>query len=394
MPLTKVLRTIPFFYPYVTGPGKQAFHISRGLEAAGIASPVVTTNHQAPQSPPEEDYQGVRVVRLTESVGFLAYRLVRGDLGVLEQDAQIIHTHCYRNHLTTLSHRIARRKGIPFVIQPHGTLLMYRYILPRVLHLPYIGYDWFTHKREVIEADAVVVATEQEKDEAIDFGVAPQRIHVIPVGVATDNPVQRKERHDGPLTVLFVGRITPDRCVERILHAASIVKKVGPPEFRTEFRIRIVGPAAVRSTIRSGSRYIKRLTALSMRLGLGDCVDFVGPRYGEELTEEYLSADLFVYTSIYENFGQTVLEAAYHGLPVIATPTGVASDIITDGQTGSLVAFDDDQQLADRLLQLLTNPEQRTRYGRAIQAIVLEHYGWETVLAKYRRLYESLLGNT
>ena len=41
---TKVLRTIPFFYPYVTGPAKQAYHISRGLEAAGIASPVITTH--------------------------------------------------------------------------------------------------------------------------------------------------------------------------------------------------------------------------------------------------------------------------------------------------------------------------------------------------------------
>jgi len=385
---TKVLRTIPFFYPYVTGPTKQAYHISRGLEAAGIASPVITTNHQAMQEPVCENYQGVDVVRLRESVGFLAYRLVRGDLDLLEQDAQIIHTHCYRNHLTTLSHRIARRKSVPLVIQPHGTLLMYRHILPRSLHLPYLAYDCFTRKREVLEADAVVVATEQEKGEAVEFGVAPERVHVIPVGVAADSPVERSERDEGPLTILFVGRITPDRCVERILHAAAILKKAGSPDFR----IRVVGPASVRTMIRSGSRYLKRLTALATRLGIDDFVDFVGPRYGDDLTAEYLSADVFVYTSAYENFGQTVLEAAFHGLPVVSTPTGVASDIITDGQTGSLVAFDDDQQLADRLLKLLTYPELRTRYGQSIRAFVLENYGWETVLARYRRLYESLLG--
>lgn len=386
----KVLRTIPFFYPYVTGPTKQAYYISRGLEAAGIASPIVTTNHRAPDTPSHENYQGVDVTRLTESIGVLGSRLNGNDLSILEQDAQIIHTHCYRNRITNLSHQIARRKGLPFVIQPHGTLLMYRYILPRVFHLPYIAYDCFTRKRQVLEANAVVVATEQEKTEAIDFGVAPERVHVIPVGVATGNPVERKERHDGPMTILFVGRITPDRCVERILYAAAILKKAGPPEFR----IRIVGPASVRTRIRSGSRYVNRLTALATRLGIDDCVDFVGPRYGDDLTAEYLSADMFVYASVYENFGQTVLEAAFHGLPVVSTPTGVAADIISDGQTGSLVKFGDDQQLADRLLQLLTNLEQRSRYGRAIQAFVLDNYGWDTVVARYRHLYESLLENS
>ena len=264
---------------------------------------------------------------------------------------------------------------------------MYRYILPRPLHLPYLAYDLFTRKREVLEADAVVVATEQEKAEAVEFGVAPERVHVIPVGVVTESAVERTEQRDGPLTMLFVGRITPDRCVERILHAAAILKRAELPEFR----IRIVGPASVRTKIRSGAKYVNRLKALVTQLGIGDIVDFVGPRYGDELTEEYRLADIFVYTSAYENFGQTVLEAAYYGLAVIATPTGVASDIITDGQTGLLVAFNDDQQLADRMLQMLTKPEQRNRYGRAIQEFVLDRYGWDAVLTRYRRLYESLL---
>ncbi len=153
-------------------------------------------------------------------------------------------------------------------------LLMYRYILPRPLHLPYLAYDLFTRKREVLEADAVVVATEQEKAEAVEFGVAPERVHVIPVGVVTESAVERTEQRDGPLTMLFVGRITPDRCVERILHAAAILKRAELPEFR----IRIVGPAPVRTKIRSGAKYVNRLKALVTQLGIGDIVDFVGPR--------------------------------------------------------------------------------------------------------------------
>ncbi|NIP99801.1 MAG: glycosyltransferase, partial [Nitrospinaceae bacterium] len=54
----------------------------------------------------------------------------------------------------------------------------------------------------------------------------------------------------------------------------------------------------------------------------------------------YQSADVFVYPSRYENFGQPVLEAAAWGLPVIATSTGVASEIIREGETGFLTPPD------------------------------------------------------
>ncbi|GAH42294.1 unnamed protein product, partial [marine sediment metagenome] len=103
----------------------------------------------------------------------------------------------------------------------------------------------------------------------------------------------------------------------------------------------------------------------------------------------YQAADIFVYTSLYENFGQTLLEAAAAGLPIISTPVGIAPEIVIDGETGFLVN-DDSKMISERIRQL-NNVSTRREFGTRIREIVKKKFAWSNIIDQYLQMYQDLL---
>jgi len=99
-------------------------------------------------------------------------------------------------------------------------------------------------------------------------------------------------------------------------------------------------------------------------------------------------ADIFVYPSKYENFGQPLLEAGAHGLPIVATPVGVARDIIIDGETGYFTS-DDPKEMSDHI-HLLQDNKLRQQMGTQIKNLIRKNFNWENIMNQYRGLYNSL----
>ena len=180
------------------------------------------------------------------------------------------------------------------------------------------------------------------------------------------------------LQLLFVGRIARVRRIELLLQA---VEKLKFP-----FHLTIAGGEEKTSSVtRSG--YLKELKELAHRLNLNTKVTFTGRKTQEELKEYYRMADLFVYSSKYENFGQPLIEAGAHGLPIIATSVGVARDIIIDGETGYLTS-DDPKTISDRI-QLLQDHKLRQQMGVQIKGLIREKFDWENIMKQYVNLYNS-----
>ncbi|MDE1045692.1 MAG: glycosyltransferase, partial [Nitrospinaceae bacterium] len=116
------------------------------------------------------------------------------------------------------------------------------------------------------------------------------------------------------LQLLFVGRIARVRRIELLIQAAE--------KLTFPFHLTIAGGEEKTSSVtRSG--YMKELKDLAQKLNLNNKISFAGRKTQEELKEYYRMADIFVYPSKYENFGQPLLEAGAHGLPIVATPVGV-----------------------------------------------------------------------
>ena len=100
-------------------------------------------------------------------------------------------------------------------------------------------------------------------------------------------------------------------------------------------------------------------------------------------------ANIFVYPSLYENFGQPLIEAAAHGLPLISTSVGVARDIIIDGETGYHVTGKT-EEIKDRI-ESLRDPNVRLEMGRKIQFEIKNRFDWGKIMDQYMSLYQSLL---
>ena len=181
------------------------------------------------------------------------------------------------------------------------------------------------------------------------------------------------------IKIIFVGRIARVRRIEILLQA---VAKLSIP-----FHLSLVGGEEKTSSLSKGG-YLDELKQLCKSLNLDDHVTFVGPVTKEKLFKWYGEGDIFVYPSLYENFGQPILEAAAAGLPIISTPVGVAQEIITDNETGFLFNGNH-QELASRITQL-ANQDLRKKLGEAVKERVRSHYGWEEIIKRYLDLYNSL----
>jgi glycosyltransferase involved in cell wall biosynthesis len=209
----------------------------------------------------------------------------------------------------------------------------------------------------------------------LEFGISKNKIHVIPMGIKVDDT---KKVINNTLQLLFVGRIARVRRIELLLQA---VEKLKFP-----FHLTIAGGEEKTSSVtRSG--YLQDLKELTHRLNLNSKVTFTGRKTQEELKEYYRMADLFVYPSKYENFGQPLIEAGAHGLPIIATSVGVARDIIIDGETGYLTS-DDPKAMSDRI-QLLQDQKLRQQMGVQIKDLVRQKFEWKNIMDQYIDLYNS-----
>ena len=226
----------------------------------------------------------------------------------------------------------------------------------------------------------MVVSSKLEYEDAVEFGIQKTKLHVIPMGIDVDeyvdNPVRQNE---DTINILFVGRIARVRRIEILLQAVA--------KLPIRFHLTLVGGEEKTSSL-SKSGYLDELKKLCKNLNINDRVTFVGPVAQDELFNWYSKGDIFVYPSLYENFGQPILEAAAAGLPIISTPVGVAQEIITDNKTGFLFNGDD-QALTDRITQL-TDLSLRKEMGKALRERVRSLYGWEGIIKQYLNLYQSL----
>lgn len=277
----------------------------------------------------------------------------------------IIHAHNYRCVQTTVARILARKYNKPFVVQSHGSITGYKHALK--FHLPYKLYD-YGFIDDIKKADIIIASTKNEKREIELIYNPDAKIVVIPSGIDADK-YYTKRVFSQPYILLFVGNISRNRNLEPMIKAVQYVKN--------NIKLRIVGPEYKSSRFNLGG-YIKDLKKLA-----GPNVEFIGPKYGDDLIQEYKKAHFFIYTSKYENFGQTILEAAASGLPLITTSVGVANEM-----PGRIINTNP-KEIA-KVIDEVCNMIGINCLGEYFNWYANYKFNWNIVVEKYKKLYASL----
>jgi glycosyltransferase involved in cell wall biosynthesis/predicted metal-dependent phosphoesterase TrpH len=202
------------------------------------------------------------------------------------------------------------------------------------------------------QMDRVLVPSEAVAKCVVRLGVAENQVTRVPRGVDLELFRPRvRDPHafaefglNGDPKVLYVGRISREKGLDALVDGFDTVE-----------------PADAKLILVGGGPYREQLAARSP----GGRVIFAGEQTGERLAELYASADVFVFPSETETFGNAVVEAQAAGLPVIVANKGAAAENVVPGVTGLVVDATRPEELREALALLLENPQLRERMGRA-----------------------------
>ncbi len=220
--------------------------------------------------------------------------------------------------------------------------------------------------------DKVYVPSRHYMDLLAENGIEKSKLERLPRGVDTNHFSPQKRSRDsmraygcnGGLKYLYVGRISREKNLEILLKAFQGLSA------RTEkkFDLILTGDGPDRRD-------------LEERYG-GDNVVFTGFLHGDELARIYASADVFVFPSATDTFGNVVLEAQASGLPVIVADKGGPPEIIKRQRSGIVVKAGDIEELAGAMKAMMDDAGLRADLSqRAL--LTARDYNWDVALENF-----------
>ena len=192
----------------------------------------------------------------------------------------------------------------------------------------------------------------------------------------------RDRAHGAPLRVGIVGELSEVKGQEDFVRAAAVVAG----EFGDRVEFLVVGEDNSR-----GGEYRARVERLISELGLRDRVRLTGRMNEDELARLLVSLDLFVSASRSEAFGLAMVEAMACGVPVVATATEGAREIIEEGVTGLLVPVGDVNALASSISSLLADRSRREALGANALAAARRRFDVARMVEATERVYDEAL---
>lgn len=387
----RILQITPTFIPSRFGGINLFFNLSKSLVRRGHEVVVYTTDIRDRYSRLSDiqgtrDIDGIKVYYFGNISHSLSTKyLLSLPMGMAMavkieiSNFDIIHLHNIRTFQNIIIHHYAKKYGVPYVLQAHGSLTTFfqKGFLKKT-------FDVVWGRRILKDASKLIAVTKTEAEQYKSMGVSEDKIEIIPNGVDLsefDNLPQKGEFKrkyglgDDQRIILYLGRINKIKGLDLLARAFADLSTI-----LKDIKLVIVGP---------DDGYLSSLQKLVDILEISDRVLFTGPLYGQEKLEAYIDAEVYVLPSFYETFPVAVLEAFACGIPVIVTDRCGIADVI-NSQAGLVVPYDKDQ-LKHALLQMLGDVKMRQEFGEKGRLLVREKYNWEMIAGQIERLYLNCL---
>lgn len=247
------------------------------------------------------------------------------------------------------------------------------------------GSQKFIEKQIFKLADKVVVNAEAVKKYLISQNVNERKIDVIYNGLDLERLTPKTADHP---TIRQNFKLPVEENIKFVTLVANLRHEVKNQRMflRTAERVGKIYPNA--HFVLAGEGELRGEMELAAReMNIADRVHFTGRC--EKVPELLKISEICVLTSFYEGFSNSILEYMAAGKPVVATNVGGASEAIIEGRTGFLVESNDDEKMANCLIEFLQNAEKAAEFGRNGKQTVVEKFSTQSQLRNVLALYKS-----
>ncbi len=239
------------------------------------------------------------------------------------------------------------------------------------------GYDVFTRLRQkgwtekyrqLEDSDGVILVSEHSRNYLVELGLNKEKLHVVPCGVVVPEAIVRSS----------------ESTIVRCLAVGRMVRKKGPLDTLEAFRQASADNPCLRLDFVGGGYLFDQARDFVRTHGLTNIVTLYGVQSHDFVMRRMREADVFIQHSVtdaqthdQEGLPVAVLEAMAHTLPVVSTIHAGIPEAVAHGETGWLVAEHDTSGMAQNILSLAADGEQRLRFGMAGWMRVKERFSWE-----------------
>lgn len=221
----------------------------------------------------------------------------------------------------------------------------------------------------------LTVSDSSKRDIAADFGVEPDRIEVIPLGV--------DEVFVPPTTPRVPGRLLAMASADSPMKGiATLLESVAKLSTERDLELVLVCKP------QAGGRTEKLINDL----GIADRVSFVHGISDAELVALMGSAEIACVPSLYEGFSLPTAELMACETPLVVSRAGAIPEVVgPDGECADLVTPGDPEELAQAIAALLDDPDRRVQMGKAGRTRVQEKFSWRAVAVATAAAYERVI---
>ena len=358
----RVAVIIDTWFPFIGGGQINAWEISKRIAKGDNTIDIITRNNGHDNL---QLYKNLKVFKLgpkataDDTISKIAY-LVRSFLFVYKKNYDLVHAHAFLPGITARLLMIS--KGIPAILTVHGTS---------------IGTGLLSLLSEYVEKFLLTQVRYSTQitvsRDFLKFKNVNKNVIYIPNGIDIDrfDRIQIQKAKDS--TLIFVGRLHPQKNLETLIQAVAILTKDFP-----DIQLLIVGNGKQKALLKK----------LIQTLHLKNHVKLLGQKSGLDLIRLYKSSNIFILPSIYEGQPLTLLEAWAAKLPVIVSNTGDCQYLVKDGKNGYLINnILDSIQIAKVIKKALidknTNKMGQNGYN------LVKKYSWEKSAQETFKVYET-----
>lgn len=359
----KVAVIIDTWFPFIGGGQINAWEISRRLAAKGVKIDIITrdTGNNKLKIP-----NNLNVLKLGARVNYndnfsKIVFLARSFFFIKNRDYDIVHAHAFLSGVT--ARLLMAFKGIPAVFTIHGTSLgtklnsflsrsIEKFILTQIRYTAQItvSRDFLTLKN------------------------VNKNIAYIPNGVNVKMFDKVKAKKFKSPTLIFVGRLHPQKNLKTLISAIDIVKKKIP-----KINLIIIGKGQLKN----------KLIKLVKSKNLQKNVKFLGERSNNDLIRLYKSSHIFILPSIYEGQPISLLEAWAAKLPVIVSKTGDCQFLVKENENGYLINDPTNANDITKWIDKALNNRNLSNLGENGYKLVKNQYSWEKSALLTFKVYEE-----